>query len=493
MSNFDPLAERWELLQRQPEIVLPEQLGLTSDNPALFAVQDFSLRVHEPRALDHPLRVAKILHDFAGTMLPQEAFEATLLHDVVERAEAKEGLQTKNAKQVLLGYFDGMKGEEDKSIYVSSLLADMSLVEEAAETYRTAENEDPHLKEILSGNTTDQAIKVQHWMEKSRVINVETMHELLEQVNLESVLIKAAELLDNLTYVPPKDRSLIQDIFEAESFYAPLCEILGFDGLSMALRDAAARNRSEKSGNTLIQAQALEMRDNVIDAGSIDSVVEAIFGDNALTAPVLGQLSDHGVRIDEVIASLNGAELAGVARVKSVGSLALKLARGAGERPMDIVGMTFVANDVTEASIFFHALLARLKNIDVAQLQPAPSRKEAVHIRGDSSYISEYTKHMDPDIEVDEKPEEPGAYQVAKVTALFFGVIPVEIQVQTKDDRKNGRIGTASHTTFKDGGTGLRTELLGSIYDRKRRLARDRINVNGQSIARGLTLLQGLR
>jgi copper chaperone CopZ len=194
-----------------------------------------------------------------------------------------------------------------------------------------------------------------------------------------------------------------------------------------------------------------------------------------------------------VVASLNGAELAGVARIKSVGSLALKLARAAGERPMDIVGMTFVADDITEASVFFHALLARIKELPGVDLCPAPSRKEAVHIRGDSTYVTEYLKNVDPDAEVDIRVEPAGAYQVAKVTALFFGVIPVEIQVQTKEDRKNARIGTASHTVFKDGGHAQKEGLLGSIHERKQHLRKNELNVNGQSKGRGVTLLNNLK
>ncbi len=492
MSNFDPLAERWELMQRQPEIVLPEQLGLRADNPALIAIQDFSLRVHEPRALEHPLRVAKILYDFAGDMLPTETLEAALLHDIVERYENTDSLQRPNAKIVLQEYFDDKNTDNDKKIFVSSLLGDMKTVEDAAETYRTAYDEDPRLAEILSGKPTSEIIRPQHWFAQSKTVDVEKMQILLEAVNLESVLIKAAELLDNIIHTPPKDRSLIQDVFEAESFYAPLCEILGFDGLSMALRDAAAHNRFNKSGNNFVLNQAVELVNTVEAEGSIDAVIVKLFGDDALNEPVLGRLSEHAVRVDEVIASAGGIELAGVARVKSVGSLALKLARGAGEPPMDIIGITFIAEDVKMASRFFHALLARIEELPDVDPVPAPSRDEAIHIRGDSDFVTEFLKDASPDAKIDIKVQPAGAFQVAKVTLKMHHKVPVEIQVQTKEDRKNAREGYAAHIRHKDGGREHAIAALGSIHERKKKLQKDRLDVNGQSIHRGMTLLNKL-
>ena len=427
--EIDPLIRRFE----NPAPPLPLEFGLSEHDSAYGALHNFSLRVHETRALDHPLRTAEILYDFVGEKLPNQAYQATLLHDVVSRFNDEDSLQRSNAKIALQTYFNEV--DEPSRIYTSALLADMDIVESAAETYRSASTTDERLTLILQGE--DDKVLPTHWLEPSSLVDPQIMQDLLGNVNLESVLIKAAELLDNLRHPAKKDRSLLQDIFEAESFYAPLCEILGFDGFSMALRDEASSNRFRKSGSMVILEEAIALRERVENLGSIDAVLTTVFGEDYLTNNVIGKLHNHAINVREIVASVDNQELFGVARTKSIGSIALKMLRYGDETPMDIVGITFIAEDIVSAGSFFAKMIKSIEKSRDVEFESTPNRSGSIIVRGDKDYVAGFVPHIlefaGKGLHITE--QESGAYQVAKVILMVNG-IPTEIQIQTKQDRK---------------------------------------------------------
>ncbi len=428
----------------------------------------------ELRLETHPVRVCRILDDFARGLIGEDVHRAALLHDIGQRANSRSNSHT--AKEVLYNYCSAVSKQtpsflqEDANqrwIYVSTLLSDLDKVESASEAYREDLEYPSALRKILDGNAKPQ--KPEDWLHESRLADPTKMAELLDSVNLESVLIKAAEMLDNLQQPhPTKNRAVLQDIHEAESFYAPLCEILGFDGLAMAIRSEASCLRLAKSGNGRFVQQAEEELANhnpAHAAALVEQLLHSIFAgpgadrDAVIAERVIGESHEHGIVLGEAYLD-HELENRVIWRVKSVGSLALKIFQSANQQiPGDIIGITLVAKDTDDVASLYETLVR--STVDNAHLAPvpAPSRSEAYSVQGSDTFRSSVlgriaTRGLVTVSEIESKPKSNG-YNVAKVTVQYQdpegGSKPqkVEIQIQTADARTNGRIGPASHVIYK--------------------------------------------
>ena len=107
-------------------------------------------------------------------------------------------------------------------------------------------------------------------------IDPEYMKDFLKTVNIESVIIKACELVDNLEHpTSRRESALLQDVLEAESFYAPLCEVLGLEALGSKLLGLAKRIRLEKLNKFASIEQARDMLFNIKTVG-VRRILESI-------------------------------------------------------------------------------------------------------------------------------------------------------------------------------------------------------------------------
>ncbi len=508
------MIESASVLLRTEEAHKPPQEVLIADHFAgeVQLLQTYANTVtNTGRSLNHPMRTCAYLSDFSHGRLNDEVFAATLLHDVAQTAwpQAVRGsrssadLHTKNAARLLQDYSSSGYAKEQLDAsgltrwgYISGLLSDLNIVEEYAERNRSDEmGKSPELLRILSNHSIGEVTREQ-WLEPGALTRPAVMAELLgtgehdQGANLEAVLIKAAEKLDDLFYPPDNERSVLRDVHDAESFYAPICEIIGQDGLASALRSQAAIIRLEKSGHGAFVDKA---RDIIGSLGNREEVLLSVEGilsklavGSVLVDHAFRDTTGHGITLgtaelevhDDAEPYSSAREARAIWRIKSVGSLAMKLlgdhkdlmGKAAEEQqqglvdallPADVLGITIVVPDENElASLYARAAVDIYDDQEVPLIR-TPSREESYHISGSTEFklkvvgalALEGTNRDDQgnqkltvnEIDI---PERETAYSVAKLM-VGYNALRTEVQFVTEETRIDARTGLAAHWLYK--------------------------------------------
>ena len=427
---------------------------------------------------DHAYRVHKIVKAYTGDDLPPEAASLSLIHDVADRMFNKESTKyndvwARNAANALYEFMDDEKISHDQLEYSASLLADMAKIEQSAAHHRRQmariakeeSNEDyQEIYPLVAERSMDE-VSPEQWVIAQPLLDFNHMGMEMDKVNIESFIIKGAEIMDNLQHPSSKRESAaLQDVLEAESFYAPILEAMGYEAFAAELRSAAKVRRLIGQGKEDLVKSAKETQDRVLQVG-MDEIADKIFGVNDGTINYAirkdedsGEYSTH---MGEFAADTEyGNMVAGNWRIKTVGSLADKLKGGDGI--MDIVGMMVISRDrKTIARDFAHFIADRLK-----EFRPvcARSKNRPVYIQGTKEYVDIVERNLRElgvssdeylvKIDTDEKCEKRGysIYEVSKVTFAvdIDGVeTPVEIQFVTKDERRSSRVEEKSHLIYK--------------------------------------------
>jgi len=427
---------------------------------------------------DHAYRVHKIVKAYTGDDLPPEAASLSLIHDVADRMFNKESTKyndvwARNAADALYEFMDDEKISHDQLEYSASLLADMAKIEQSAAHHRRQmariakeeSNEDyQEIYPLVAERSMDE-VSPEQWVIAQPLLDFNHMGMEMDKVNIESFIIKGAEIMDNLQH-PSSEResAVLQDVLEAESFYAPILEAMGYEAFAAELRSVAKVRRLIGQGKEELIESAKETQDRVLQVG-MDEIADKIFGVNDGTINYAirkdedsGEYSTH---MGEFAADTEyGNMVAGNWRIKTVGSLADKLKGGDGI--MDIVGMMVISRDrKTIARDFAHFIADRLK-----EFRPvcARSKNRPVYIQGTKEYVDIVERNLRElgvssdeylvKIDTDEKCEKRGysIYEVSKVTFAvdIDGVeTPVEIQFVTKDERRSSRVEEKSHLIYK--------------------------------------------
>ena len=427
---------------------------------------------------DHAYRVHKIVKAYTGDDLPPEAASLSLIHDVADRMFNKESTKyndvwARNAADALYEFMDDEKISHDQLEYSASLLADMAKIEQSAAHHRRQmariakeeSNEDyQEIYPLVAERSMDE-VSPEQWVIAQPLLDFNHMGMEMDKVNIESFIIKGAEIMDNLQH-PSSEResAVLQDVLEAESFYAPILEAMGYEAFAAELRSVAKVRRLIGQGKEELIESAKETQDRVLQVG-MDEIADKIFGVNDGTINYAirkdedsGEYSTH---MGEFAADTEyGNMVAGNWRIKTVGSLADKLKGGDGI--MDIVGMMVISRDrETTACDFAHFIADRLK-----EFRPvcARSKNRPVYIQGTKEYVDIVERNLRElgvssdeylvKIDTDEKCEKRGysIYEVSKVTFAvdIDGVeTPVEIQFVTKDERRSSRVEEKSHLIYK--------------------------------------------
>lgn len=427
---------------------------------------------------DHAYRVHKIVKAYTGDDLPPEAASLSLIHDVADRMFNKKSTKyndvwARNAADALYEFMDDEKISHDQLEYSASLLADMAKIEQSAAHHRRQmariakeeSNEDyQEIYSLVAERSMDE-VSPEQWVIAQPLLDFNHMGMEMDKVNIESFIIKGAEIMDNLQHPSSKRESAaLQDVLEAESFYAPILEAMGYEAFAAELRSAAKVRRLIGQGKEDLVKSAKETQDRVLQVG-MDEIADKIFGVNDGTINYAirkdedsGEYSTH---MGEFAADTEyGNMVAGNWRIKTVGSLADKLKGGDGI--MDIVGMMVISRDrKTIARDFAHFIADRLK-----EFRPvcARSKNRPVYIQGTKEYVDIVERNLRElgvssdeyliKIDTDEKCEKRGysIYEVSKVTFAvdIDGVeTPVEIQFVTKDERRSSRVEEKSHLIYK--------------------------------------------
>ena len=427
---------------------------------------------------DHAYRVYKIVKAYTSDDLPPEAASLSLIHDVADRMFNKKSTKyndtwARNATDALYEFMDDENISHDQLKYSACLLADMVEIEQNAAHHRKLmakiaeeeSNDDYREAYSLIAERYMGKVSPDQWRVAQPLLDLDHMRMGMDKVNIEAFIIKGAEIMDNLQYPSSKRESaVLQDVLEAESFYAPILEAMGYEAFAAELRSVAKVRRLIGQGKEDLVKSAKETQNRILQVG-MDKIADKIFGVNDGTINYAirkdedsGEYSTH---MGEFAADTKyGNMVAGNWRIKTVGSLADKLKGGDGI--MDIVGMMVISRDrETTACDFAHFIADRLK-----EFRPvcARSKNRPVYIQGTKEYVDIVERNLRElgvssdeylvKIDTDEKCEKRGysIYEVSKVTFAvdIDGVeTPVEIQFVTKGERRRARTEEVSHLVYK--------------------------------------------
>ena len=427
---------------------------------------------------EHAYRVHKIVKAYTGDDLPPEAASLSLIHDVADRMFNKESTKyndtwARNAADALYEFMDDENISHDQLKYSACLLADMAKIEQSAAHHRKLmakiaeeeSNDDYRETYSLVAERYTGKVSPDQWRVAQPLLDFNHMGMEMDKVNIEAFIIKGAEIMDNLQH-PSSEResAVLQDVLEAESFYAPILEAMGYEAFAAELRSVAKIRRLIGQGKEELIESAKETQDRVLQVG-VDKIAGKIFGANDGTINYAirknedsGEYSTH---MGEFAADTEyGNMVAGNWRIKTVGSLADKLKGGDGI--MDVVGMMVISTDPeTTACDFAHFIAGRLK-----EFRPvcARGKNRPIYIQGTKEYVDiveQNLRELDVGsdeylvkIDTDEKCKQRG-YSIYEVSKVTFAVdidnveIPVEIQFLTKDERRRSRKEELAHLIYK--------------------------------------------
>ena len=427
---------------------------------------------------EHAYRVYKIVKAYTGDDLPPEAASLSLIHDVADRMFNKKSTKyndvwARNAADALYEFMDDENISHDQLKYSACLLADMAKIEQSAAHHRKLmakiaeeeSNDDYRETYSLVAERCMGKVSPDQWRVAQPLLDLDHMRLEMDKVNIEAFIIKGAEIMDNLQHPSSKRESaVLQDVLEAESFYAPILEAMGYEAFAAELRSVAKIRRLIGQGREDFVENAKEIQDRVLQVG-MDKIADKIFGvnDGVINYAIRkdedsGEYSTH---MGEFAADTEYENMvAGNWRIKTVGSLADKLKGGDGI--MDIVGMMVISRDrETTACDFVHFIADRLN-----EFRPvcARSKNRPVYIQGTKEYVDVVEQNLRElgvgsdeylvKIDTDEKCEKRG-YSIYETSKVTFAVdiddaeIPIEIQFLTKDERRRARTEEVSHLVYK--------------------------------------------
>ncbi|MCA9327430.1 hypothetical protein KDA14_02785 [Candidatus Saccharibacteria bacterium] len=500
------------LLRPESAFLPPTEVTVEGQFPhEVQLLENFANKVtFSGRSLAHPIRTAAIASDFSNGRLNNEFYATALLHDVFQAALPETSvnpavdtrLYTKNAARLLQEYSATDYAKEwlpeagmSRWDYIVSISAHLNTVEEYAERNRQVPaNKSERLKEILQGHSIGN-VDTPLWLEPIALTEPVTMEELLgdgengQEAELEAVIIKAAEKLDSLFYPPDNEQSLLRNLHDAESFYAPICEIIGQDGLASALRNQASIIRLQKSGHGAFVEKAQEI---IASLGEKEEVLHSV--ENLLGKLAVGEVevdrafrdtTGHGITLGTAEIEIHGGEHGNSARearaiwrIKSVGSLAMKLLgdnkhlKGKSYKeqkqglqnavlPADILGITIVAPNQNDLGRIYAKAAVDAYDDEELRLIGTANKSEPYYIKGSEAFVrnmvgaialEETNKNPDGSVKVTRDainiPEEEGKMEVAKFTIEYDGK-PTEVQFVTTEMRLQTRVGLAAHILYK--------------------------------------------
>lgn len=425
-------------------------------------------------------RMGGLIKSFGENNLPQGMYDAIYLYEITSALD----LDNPNLPQETLDkrrelveeYLTQASLSIAEVNYVFSILGDLDYMDNEANSYRSNPNmyedsTDRRFEDVIQ-DSYNREITTEDWLMLGKEINFSRMKEVLTQVNLESVIIKALQLLDDLRKSQEhSDVELLHKINEAEYFYAPICEIIGYDGLAMALRDKALQVRFVKSGQDEALSKAWEIYEK-ISADAAEQALSLLGADSPRYSFVLeqvaGRMEDEPdiVNAGDFIVDFPGTSggVVGSYRIKTVGSIADKIVRKPEYKdklPMDLVGLTFVLENETDIDlVLYHTLLQLDGKVDFLS---TPNKESPFYIQATeyrANRLQQLVSDFGKKVQVEEVSSDQ--FQVAKMTFMMPDQpdVSVEVQFLTRADRKRARIGNYSHIIYN-----IVRKMGGSVSD----------------------------
>lgn len=561
------MADRFN--DKDPIISRIDTIAEVANSAALeYQTLDIDTR---PDLVEHADRTIGTVHAFAGKLLHPINRVVGKLHDVVDRFYNEKSHKYREDRQsealrIVSVAVQEMNLSEEEALYLCAQLHDLIEVEVASGAHRrsvakeakpgTGMNGLPkEIIDMISLSYTGE-IPSQVWLTTEPYLDFDHMNEVLYKSNIEAFITKASELIDNMQNPSSNRKSaLFQDVLEAESFYAPILEVLGFDGLASVLRSLAHRIRLRNYEEAKRRERAAtpdgEFREDGMPDGiacieaaeekiaeikriGIDNIAKHIFGDSrSLSERVVDEDSkgEVPIQIGNLLVDLGDEKVAfGHYRLKTIGSLANKLFRKKGAMPMDLMGMTVVSGDVEESARAFVGFIKNRLDDEANGLvaKKADSKEQPIYVQGSVEYVAAVRVQLEAQgigadrVQFVEETAEEAAVrghrklEVAKVTfnATVDGVeVPTEIQFVTQAERERMRTGDVAHIIFKylkqlgdhpDENLSKVTheqrrhiiesavKVLVAMHDRKQHLDPESLEINERSLVGALKMLRTL-
>lgn len=457
-------------------------------------------------------QVLGLVRTYCGTELNGSAYKAAALGVVVDIAEGLGNNRSPStrASEVLANFFDQNAEEGDlmtpKNVYIAGLLQDRRRLDRFREESRSS-------NDALDYEAGAALPSKAEWLSDPAASDSDTLYDLASTINIESILISGAEIIQKLNSSSSNDRETLDLIRYSERIVAPVAELIGFDTLAMSLNSLTKSTRLVNGGRgyLLHRADAIIDRFRAFDRGhSLGNNVRTIFSnimdeiftaDGNIAEPQLavnyGDMcqSVYGDTKDTIVPTDDGdVEVGWRFRLKSRGSLAWKMyqteksGRDVSVTPMDILGITAVVKDDEDQVKLFHALGKGIYSSDKIQPYAAPTKASAVHVRGMDDFIKNMIRDIPVNVPVDVKESSsPEAMHYGKITG-FYSNLPFEVQCVTRFYRDSMQIGPLAHILYKEkkvGKMGVEetekaTAILAKIRSRRNKLGDPKL-VNSRS------------
>ncbi len=461
--------------------------------------------------------IAKMVFDFADEYVNPTLYDVALCTDIIDRLN--NDLVRKNVKRSLKQYVTSVGDQSPESTYFLGIATDFMVINEYISDHLDGladflENDD--MARGVFENPGTETIREELWLQEPDMPELGKLADLAEEVNLETILVKSVQTLLRLKDTSLSEVERFRIVTALESVYVPLCEITGFDALAATILDTTLQERLTRAGKDDVVTDMKAYMDSLGDRELLEQFVaslpERLIGDSDHEA-IIDAPAGYGVYFSTGISeskALKAGDLAEVnSRIKALGSSAKKAERE-GEIPADIIGLTVIVPEDTDVGVVFADVLKKLKDEGNVSFVPAPSRNEAIHIKGRPEFIAEVSRIVrivwDDAIHVKEN---TSGFEVAKVTlkwALDDEIcVPIEIQFMHKLSRRESRVGRDSHVLFKlmkyakneSNLEFLRSdaavECIERIHNRKSKLDPSTHDLNGASLTRADALKRELR
>ncbi|NCU37911.1 hypothetical protein EOL96_02530 [Candidatus Saccharibacteria bacterium] len=454
-------AEYWKGTTEPPSVLAAKQLAMGTTNTL---IADFCDDYLTPQTY----HAAMLGEQFDGLNDPQNA----------RRAERSLGIYRSRSQE-----------PKENQRFVFSLLSDRLVIRDfwqkhTLDTYA----QDSSRRALFMDSDNSLPVSREAWWRRALGTRATDILKIRSEhgVNIESLLIGSAETLQWLHSDQAQNNSeTYQRIHKAKTLYAPLDEIIGFDGMGMALQSRSELLRIGFSGRADIVALAQVIVEMMGDPSAIEErtqfMLESVLGEN-IHEQVLTHAASHGIVIGEGRCTKDALRV--VWRAKTVGGVARKLCKFGLDNlppeiienmiaqpperliyellawkkmPHDIIAATILTQTPEQVGRELRAILQKASRDQRITLSPSPSRSKPVHVKGSADYVKAvgsgmgYSGIEEMKLYVD---VEPGEYRVGKVTFRFqrWGEplpLPVELQFNTEADRVEGRIGSASHAQYR--------------------------------------------
>lgn len=327
-----------------------------------------------------------------------------------------------------------------------------------------------------------------------------TKGEDSQGVGLETAMIAGAITLAKLITTPYHDAKAYKEAVFAKNILAPICSIIGADALESAQNDEvdaiAGRNIGDNMSGTELSRDIDSLMDEVdrvvalhfgrknsndperfdFAIGNVKGITSELVGEAQLKSPI-GISSPHSMFFQ--VGSVHteaGNDLKLRARGKGRGSYLRKLLKNLGYyksraekndehqdvHPIDLYGLTMIADNNEQLAKEYAAAVVRALKSDKITPYPSPGReKEVFIVKGSKEFqdtIREAVLAEIPDVDMGlfSFKSKKGGFTDAKITGLYetgdgrVGFAPFEMQFSTPDARLTARIGgRAAHFLFK--------------------------------------------